>query len=254
MREHPKATETTTELEKANVTVKKLRGFVYASSRNNVIMLKPYIAMKEDRMENPQASPVEDGHLCKKCGQRKPLGQFRLHTTPRNHVRKISNWCIECDREWHKQHRLTHPEVRARQAIQANNWRLNHKDKIAKARHDYRRKHDAENKAKIYEVYGNKCACCGETNPGFFTVDHVNSDGHLERKKGYYTSGSQFYEWLVKRNFPKEYQVLCYNCNLGRARNNGICPHREASTTMAEASTAERPEAPSAPEIIGAMI
>jgi len=70
-----------------------------------------------------------------------------------------------------------------------------------------------------------KCACCGETEMEFLTIDHIHGDGNKERKKiGY--GGLGFYYWLKKNGFPEGYQVLCYSCNLGRAINNGICPHK----------------------------
>jgi hypothetical protein len=31
--------------------------------------------------------------------------------------------------------------------------------------------------------------------------------------------------WLKRNNFPSGYRVLCMNCNHGRKRNGGICPH-----------------------------
>jgi hypothetical protein len=82
-----------------------------------------------------------------------------------------------------------------------------------------------------------RCNCCGEDNLLFLTVDHVDSDGHLERKSGKYTNGSQFYDLIVKQGFPDNYQLLCYNCNMGRARNNGVCPHWEGSETISSEST-----------------
>lgn len=78
----------------------------------------------------------------------------------------------------------------------------------------------------------NKCGC----------VKHI-SDGYLERKNKKYTSGSQFYSLIVKQNFPDKYQLLCYNCNMGRARNNGICPHWEGSTAIPQGSSSKRSEA-----------
>ena len=33
------------------------------------------------------------------------------------------------------------------------------------------------------------------------------------------------YIWLKNNNFPEGFQVLCFNCNCGKARNKGICPH-----------------------------
>lgn len=31
---------------------------------------------------------------------------------------------------------------------------------------------------------------------------------------------------IITAGFPPEYQIQCFNCNLGRARNGGVCPHQ----------------------------
>lgn len=76
--------------------------------------------------------------------------------------------------------------------------------------------------------YGSCCACCGEAEPKFLVVDHINNDGarHREeigqgaRKIG---SGSVMHAWLVANDFPDGFQLLCANCNM--AKQNGGCPH-----------------------------
>lgn len=69
-----------------------------------------------------------------------------------------------------------------------------------------------------------KCNCCGETNILFLTLDHVNNDGYKERKNNKYI-GNRWYEDVIKKGFPSGLQVLCSNCNTGKMRNEGICPH-----------------------------
>lgn len=81
----------------------------------------------------------------------------------------------------------------------------------------YRRK-------QILDHYGPLCACCGEKDDLFLSIDHVNNDGYKERK----TKGGQsdnMCQKIIKNGFPNTYQILCFNCNLGKARNGGICPH-----------------------------
>jgi len=71
--------------------------------------------------------------------------------------------------------------------------------------------------------YGNKCSCCGETEPYFLAIDHINNDGAKRR-----IFGNKFYTWIVKNNYPQDLQLLCHNCNYGKYRNGGICPHETA--------------------------
>jgi len=71
---------------------------------------------------------------------------------------------------------------------------------------------------------GYRCACCGEGEPMFLTLDHINNGGSKQRRQ--LGAGSQIFVWLRKRGYPPGFQVLCSNCNLGRHRNGGTCPHK----------------------------
>lgn len=89
--------------------------------------------------------------------------------------------------------------------------------------------HDRNQKVRLqvidyYSEGLNKCNCCGESNIRFLCIDHKRSDGAEHRKK----IGTNIFRWLIKENYPESYQVLCFNCNCGRAYNNGVCPHMEA--------------------------
>jgi hypothetical protein len=69
----------------------------------------------------------------------------------------------------------------------------------------------------------NRCECCWESEIGLLTIDHINGrEGFNHTKK---IGGKWFYRWIIKNNFPKGLQVLCYNCNFGK-KSFGICPHQ----------------------------
>ena len=75
--------------------------------------------------------------------------------------------------------------------------------------------------------YGNgklACVCCGESRLKFLTIDHINNDGNIHRKKN---GTSLIAYWLKIHKYPEGFQTLCFNCNSGRALNGGICPHQE---------------------------
>lgn len=74
-----------------------------------------------------------------------------------------------------------------------------------------------------------RCACCGESNVGFLSLDHVNNDGNLHRKTEAHKNTPHCYFVLKRAGFPTTpaIQVLCFNCNLGRENNGGICPHKQ---------------------------
>lgn len=74
--------------------------------------------------------------------------------------------------------------------------------------------------------YGGKCACCGESEIVFLTLDHPNLDGNKHRRKLGLSPGLQFYCYLIKHSFiiDVELRVLCYNCNMA-TKYGKPCPH-----------------------------
>lgn len=93
---------------------------------------------------------------------------------------------------------------------------------------DYMFNWKLKTKTTVINHYSNgtmHCRCCKETEMGFLSIDHINGGGNKHRKKIGSYAGGAFYRWLIKNNFPDGFQILCYNCNLGRAINGGMCPH-----------------------------
>lgn len=74
---------------------------------------------------------------------------------------------------------------------------------------------------KHYSNDKNCCACCSENRIEFLTIDHKKGDGNEHRKKH---KSNHIYEWLIKNGFPKEFRVLCMNCNFSLGKY-GYCPH-----------------------------
>ena len=82
-------------------------------------------------------------------------------------------------------------------------------------------------KDEVFNAYGGYvCNCCGETEPRFLEIDHVHNNGHEMRK--IHGTGSHMYSWLKANNYPNNFQILCSNCNRGKYRNGGTCPHQAA--------------------------
>ena len=99
-----------------------------------------------------------------------------------------------------------------------------YKDAWYKEKAEYLRNRRIELRNRVYSHYGNICKCCKETNKLFLTVDHVNNDGYKDRRGG--GSSDRLYRQIIVENFPDRFQLLCYNCNYGKARNGGKCPHK----------------------------
>lgn len=87
-----------------------------------------------------------------------------------------------------------------------------------------------ELKYKVIYHYSNgtmSCACCGEGfSLKFLTIDHIFNDGNIHRKELKENGITDFYKYLIDNNYPDAYQVLCYNCNIGKYHNGGVCPHQ----------------------------
>ena len=85
----------------------------------------------------------------------------------------------------------------------------------------------AELRTEMIEAYGGQCKCCGESEATFLELDHIHSDGSAHRRK--IGRGSHnTYRWAKKHGWPKDvFRLLCANCNQGRQRNGGVCPHEQ---------------------------
>ncbi len=77
---------------------------------------------------------------------------------------------------------------------------------------------------QIIDAYGAFCGCCGETERTFLTIDHVHGGG-TEHRRSLGGGNRRMMLQIIEAGFPDDYQVLCFNCNMGRARNGGVCPH-----------------------------
>ena len=136
--------------------------------------------------------------ICSWCRIPKTIDQFYPSKVG---LYKVGGRCKECSDKTSSQWQKDRPE-----------W------KKTKNRKSYRRA-----KAEVFERYGSACKCCGETEPMFLTIDHVNNDGGGRYRKD---RGYAMYQKIIDEGFPAKYQVLCWNCNTGKQRNGGVCPHK----------------------------
>lgn len=134
----------------------------------------------------------------------------------RTHVGGLQGYCIKCQKKWLGDN----PE---RRRASRKRWNDNNIDKMRESRNKWGRKL----KGEVYNAYGGYlCSCCGETEPLFLSIDHINNNGAEHRKEiKILHGGTTFYIWLKRNNYPKEFQILCYNCNHGKHLNGGVCPH-----------------------------
>lgn len=83
-----------------------------------------------------------------------------------------------------------------------------------------------QRREKLLDKFGRECACCGEREPLFLAIDHMNGGGkkHIATFKNLHA----YYNWLLAEGSTDDFQTLCHNCNHGRSRNGGVCPHETA--------------------------
>jgi len=128
--------------------------------------------------------------------------------------------CAQCNRERAKARYDKDPD-KARKIALKSHYK-NRDRKLA-----YMKAYGKELKNKVFLHYGGYiCSCCGEKEKIFLTLDHIDGGGNKHRNE-LSTGGYGIYRWAVKNNYPPIFKILCFNCNSGRALNNGVCPHEE---------------------------
>jgi hypothetical protein len=79
-------------------------------------------------------------------------------------------------------------------------------------------------KLEVFTHYCNgKPVCCvkdcGIDDIDMLALDHTNNDGASHRKEIGVKNGAFMYEWAKKNNYPKIFQVMCWNHNIKKQLN-----------------------------------
>lgn len=91
--------------------------------------------------------------------------------------------------------------------------------KVNKLARNYKRRL----REQFLEMYGNKCACCGETLVEFLTVEHKLGQIGIKKKEIAYDA----YRKAIQEYRPDIYEIRCWNCNMSKGRY-GYCPHEKS--------------------------
>lgn len=151
---------------------------------------------------------------CSRCHRSKEDKEFQAPRT-----------CIRCS-EYAKKHH----DGKGHGSSQE--WKEENRDRLRK----YNRAWRTSYKSQVLQHYGMKCACCGESDIRFLTIDHRDGGGRKHREEIGTGPGVPFYRWLKANNYPEGYTVLCFNCNCGRSVNGGICPHKEEKLDLSSSN------------------
>lgn len=100
-----------------------------------------------------------------------------------------------------------------------------------------------QRRQEMIDAYGGCCACCGEREFAFLTLDHINGDGAADRRSHMRNPSSHAQQApahaqdaivreLRAAGWPKDgrFRILCWNCQWGWRRPEG-CPN-QATTCL----------------------
>lgn len=168
---------------------------------------------------------------CKTCNAVKPIEEFQLVENRWNSRRHECKVCqSERKKSWYNQNI---ERIRLKQKEREQEPKGHRSEEVKRRNAEHQKRYREKLKELVYQAYGNKCACCGESERKFLSVDHVNNDGGLHRRAGLDSHTLALMGRIKRDGFPDTFQLLCMNCNHGKSRNNGVCPHKEGSTTRA---------------------
>lgn len=165
-----------------------------------------------------------DGVRCGTCGETKPSTEFYADRSKRHGHATV---CKDCTKA-RSAKRTSDPETRDQALAYMRDYAK--RPEIV----ERRRQREAEDRQKVIELYGGACACCGEREPAFLTLDHVEGDGAAHRAAD--PLAGSIVKWHRRHGFKRSdrFQLLCWNCNCAKGIR-GACPHeairQEASCT-----------------------
>lgn len=180
---------------------------------------------------------VAETKRCTRCREYKPFTEFYRRTGKGD---GFHTYCKKCEEPWTRQSASRY--LKKKEALRATGD-IVALDRIQQSRtlttrtykqnnretyNAYQRRWNKQKKEEAHAAYGGVCSCCGETNPFFLTLDHLQNDGHKARVTDTYSVS--IYAWAKKNNWPDTLALRCFNCNCARHRNltmnnDDRCPH-----------------------------
>ncbi len=154
-------------------------------------------------------------YICKKHGEVDPY--VVTYADNRGKVRPFRQ-CPICRSERSRKRNVEKKEEIAEYHLE---WYAKNRERTLQVGVEYRQKLRRE----VFDAYGGRCECCGESHWEFLSIDHVNGGGSQARRTTH--KGAMTYRELRRLGFPKEgYRLLCMNCNFSLGRQ-GYCPHEK---------------------------
>ena len=82
----------------------------------------------------------------------------------------------------------------------------------------------------VLKLLGAECKCCGEREPDFLHIDHVQNDGFMERRlfgNNFSSLARRIEKSVNDGTVHLKYQLLCANCNFSKRISGGVCAHKK---------------------------
>ena len=152
---------------------------------------------------------------CSTCQKKKKETEFYKNRYNKDGL----DWeCKKCKLGREKKEYAENPKVRERRKETAKRYNKANRGVIYERHNEKYR----EVVTKLFNLLGNKCANCENTDKRVLQVDHINGDGAKHRKERNY-AWWKIYADMIKSVEAGEnkYQLLCANCNLVNAVEKG---------------------------------
>ena|SRR5215831_4325033 len=94
---------------------------------------------------------------------------------------------------------------------------------VAEKRRQYTSRWLKKNRAKLFDILGNKCMRCGFTDIRCLQIDHINGGGRIEHRKFRNSTDMMIWNYLKNPDLIKNIQLLCANCNWIKRHENKEC-------------------------------
>lgn len=136
---------------------------------------------------------------CEHCGGDIPV--------KRPMSQKLYNLRLYCSRQCQSRYHYDkhRDNMRLSKAANMRRYRQENPKKYREMARDWKKKR----RRRLLKMYGERCILCGFSDSRALTLDHINGDGNIERRK--------YGEWGVYRKAlakyqPQRYRTLCMNC------------------------------------------
>jgi len=134
-----------------------------------------------------------------------PYLKFKYHNDT-----EFRKKCLEANKKWKAKNKDKTKEYGKR-----NDIKRQYKPERIKQRNESGTRLRIRQKLLAIKRYGGKCVYCGESRYELLSVDHINNNGSEHRKIR--STKKSIWDILAYQEYqPKEYQILCFNCNTAK--------------------------------------